>query len=193
MVLEGINFMGFLEILFVISAVTTIASAIGVTFARNIMHACVYLLGSLIGIAGLYLTLGADFVAAVQLVVYIGGVVILMLFAVMLTGGKDFVSKVQKFNDMPDSMGSKWTYTIGALFSLIISSMGLFLIFRTSTLESKKVLSGFSSTVEEIGTQLVTKYVLAFELSSILLLGALIGAAIIARPKKNVEVEEIIK
>ena len=71
--------------------------------------------------------------------------------------------------------------------------MGLFLIFRTSTLETTKVLGGFSSTVEEVGTQLVTKYVLAFELSSVLLLGALVGAAIIARPKKSVEVEEIIK
>ena len=63
------------NILFLVSALFSVLGAVGVVVTKNIMHACVYLLMSLIGVAGLYLTLGADFVAATQLVVYVGGVV----------------------------------------------------------------------------------------------------------------------
>ncbi len=79
----------FIEILFAMSAILTLGGATGVVISKNIMHACIYLLASLIGIAGLYATLGADFVAVTQIMVYVGGVVILMLFAIMLTGGND--------------------------------------------------------------------------------------------------------
>ena len=75
------------DILFYISAFITCFGAILVVLERNLMHACIYLLMSLIGVSGLYFTLGADFIGATQLVVYVGGVIILMLFAVMLTGG----------------------------------------------------------------------------------------------------------
>ena len=76
------------------------------------MHNCVYLLGTLIGVAGLYVTLGADFVAATQLMVYVGGIVILMLFAVMLTGGKEFIAVVRTGFQGIHHMGSKYTFTI---------------------------------------------------------------------------------
>ena len=64
----------FLIILFTLSALLAISCAIGVVVVRNLMHSCIALLGCLIGVAGLYVTLGADFVAAVQFMVYVGGV-----------------------------------------------------------------------------------------------------------------------
>lgn len=176
----------FIELLFAFSALLTIASAIGVLITKNIMHSCVFLLGTLIGVAGLYATMGADFVAVTQIMVYMGGVVILMLFAVMLTGGKDFVSRAQNLLGLAPAMGNKWTYSIGILVSVVFLLTNIRLISNISgSLKSQVTTEGFPSTVNEIGHLLVKDHVLAFEISSVLLLGALVGAAIIARPRKQ--------
>ena len=173
------------NILFILSASLTIGSAALVAWTKNIMHACVFLLGSLIGVAGLYLSMGADFVATTQVMVYVGGVVILMLFAVMLTGGKDFISKAQAILGLIPSMGNKWTYAIGVISALVFfMTIGKIIV---SILKVTKTLpeAAFESTVERIGLSLITDHVLAFEISSVLLLGAFVGAAIIARPRKE--------
>jgi NADH-quinone oxidoreductase subunit J len=149
------------------------------------MHACVYLLVSLIGVAGLYVTLGADYVGAVQLLVYVGGVVILMLFAVMLTGGDkgDFFNKFG-FEKVP-AMGSRRTYIVGSITLLVfVLSVGK-VVFNVIDLKNTKDVASYVSTVESLGQLLLTDHVLAFEASSVLLLGALIGAAIIARPNRS--------
>jgi NADH:ubiquinone oxidoreductase subunit 6 (subunit J) len=175
----------FINLLFALSAGLTIISSIAMLVTKNIMHACIYLLGTLIGVAGLYATLGADFVAAAQLMVYVGGVVILMLFAIMLTGGKDFVSKTQKLLGLIPLMGNKWSYTIGIISSLVFVLINLKL-FKVIT-QSVQVAESleYKSTVDEIGMLFITDHVLVFEISSVLLLGALVGAAIIARPKRG--------
>ena len=176
----------FLQFLFISSAVLTVSCAIGVLMVKNIMHSCVFLLGSLMGIAGLYATLGADFVAITQIMVYVGGVVILMLFAVMLTGGNDFVSRAQNLLGLPASMGNKWTYAMGLLVGVVFLLTNIQLIRGlTKTLPVKTITNEFPSTVTQIGHLLVKDHVLAFEMSSVLLLGALVGAAIIARPRKQ--------
>jgi NADH-quinone oxidoreductase subunit J len=174
----------FIQTLFISSALLTVACALGVLATKNIMHSCIYLLGSLIGIAGLYATLGADFVAVTQIMVYMGGVVILMLFAVMLTGGKDFVSR--NLLGLAPSMGNKWTYGIGMLVGLVFLLTNVKLLGNIhETLPVKEIGNEFPSTVSQIGHLLVKDHVLAFEISSVLLLGALVGAAIIARPRKH--------
>ena len=176
----------FLQLLFISSAVLTVSCALGVLMVKNIMHSCVFLLGSLMGIAGLYATLGADFVAITQIMVYVGGVVILMLFAVMLTGGNDFVSRAQNLLGLPASMGNKWTYAIGLLVGVVFLLTNIQLIRGlTKALPVKTITNEFPSTVTQIGHLLVKDHVLAFEMSSVLLLGALVGAAIIARPRKQ--------
>jgi|APGre2960657468_1045069.scaffolds.fasta_scaffold03671_3 NADH-quinone oxidoreductase subunit J len=176
----------FLQFLFISSAVLTVSCALGVLMVKNIMHSCVFLLGSLMGIAGLYATLGADFVAITQIMVYVGGVVILMLFAVMLTGGNDFVSRAQNLLGLPASMGNKWTYAIGLLVGVVFLLTNIQLIRGlTKALPVKTITNEFPSTVTQIGHLLVKDHVLAFEMSSVLLLGALVGAAIIARPRKQ--------
>lgn len=176
----------FLQFLFLVSALLTVVCAIAVAVTKNIMHSCVFLLGSLIGIAGLYATMGADFVAVTQIMVYVGGIVILMLFAVMLTGGKDFVSRAQNLLGLAPSMGNKWTYSIGILVGVVFLLTNIKLISSViREYPAKAVGNEFPSTVSQIGHLLVKDHVLAFELSSVLLLGALVGAAIIARPRKQ--------
>lgn len=176
----------FIEILFLCSAVATIACAIGVLVSKNIMHSCVFLMGTLLAIAGLYVTMGADFVAAAQIMVYMGGVVILMLFAIMLTGGKDYMSKAQKLLGLPATMGTKFTYGLGILTGLVFILTNVKILAHVfANVGDKANSTEFTSTVSQLGHLLVKDHVLAFELSSVLLLGALIGAAIIARPRKN--------
>jgi NADH-quinone oxidoreductase subunit J len=118
--------------------------------------------------------------------VYVGGVVILMLFAVMLTGGKDFISRAQNLLGLPASMGNKWTYGVGLLVGLVFVLTNIKLLMGiVQTIPSKVINNEFPSTVSQIGHLLVKDHVLAFEISSVLLLGALVGAAIIARPRKQ--------
>jgi len=173
-------------ILFLTSALLTIGSSVLMLWTKNLIHSCIFLLGSLIGIAGLYLSLGADFVAVTQIMVYVGGIVILMLFAMMLTGGKDFVSKRQKILDLIPLMGNKksliWASLVAFVFLL---SQALLLMKIFSSVKVLDEVSAYSPSVEKIGELLITSHELAFELSSVLLLGALVGAAIIARPKKG--------
>ncbi len=175
----------FLQFLFISSALLTIACSIAVLITKNLMHSCVFLLGALVGIAGLYATLGADFVAVTQIMVYMGGVVILMLFAVMLTGGKDFVSRAQNLLGLPASMGNKWTYGVGLLVGVVFLLTNIKLISGITMNVAGQPSTQTGSTVNQIGHLLVKDHVLAFEISSVLLLGALVGAAIIARPRKH--------
>lgn len=173
----------FLNLLFLLSALLTLSGAVMVLTTKNIMHSCVYLLASLIGIAGLYATLGADFVAVTQVMVYVGGVVILMLFAVMLTGGKDFVSKAQNLLGLVPTMGNTWTYSVGGLVALVFLFTNIQLFKKLAPFSALKNDGAFAPTVARLGNLLLKEHVLAFELSSVLLLGALVGAAVIARPR----------
>lgn len=173
----------FLNIMFILSALLTLAGSYGVVASKNLMHACVYLLACFFGVAGLYATLGADFLAATQMIVYAGGVVILMLFAVMLTGGSS--NAVNKFgiNKIP-AMGTVRTFIIGTLSALVLGSVA-FKIIAGVTKQVQGDLPAFTSSVEKIGVLLLTDHILAFEISSVLLLGALVGAAVISRPRKQ--------
>lgn len=173
----------FVIVLFWLSAILTIASSVFLIVTKNIMHACTALLGTLIGVAGLYLSMGADFVAAVQIMVYVGGVVILMLFAVMLTGGKDFMENTFSGFGKDPYMGNKKTLIFGAVTATVFLLTVYGLVSSMISGSEVKTNIGFKTTVNDIGVSLLTDHVLAFEISSILLLGALIGAAIIARPK----------
>ncbi len=174
----------FLNIMFLLAAGATIGGSFLTATSKNLMHACIYLLLTLFGVSGLYATLGADFLAATQLVVYAGGVVILMLFAIMLTGGvREFVNKFGI--DKVASMGTVKTYSIAGFMVVIMSFVIMKILAPIFKSYAPGELPGFSTTVEKIGTLLITDHVLAFEISSILLLGALVGAAVISRPGRT--------
>lgn len=174
----------FTNTLFLLSAALTIGGAGAVVYSQNLMHACIYLLASFFGVAGLYACIGADFLAATQLVVYAGGVVILMLFAIMLTGGTG--NNINRYGlEKIAAMGNKKTYFFAGITAILASLVVLKIIANVLREESSAVLTANAPTVERIGTILATDHILAFEISSVMLLGALIGAAVISRPRKE--------
>lgn len=175
----------FANTLFLLSAVLTLGGAFLVVYSKNLMHACIYLLASLFGVAGLYACIGADFLAATQLVVYAGGVIILMLFAIMLTGGTG--NKVNKYGlEKIPAMGNRKTYFMAGFASVVSALVLVKIMYSVLTAKSNLVAMANEPTVERIGTLLATDHILAFEISSVLLLGALIGAAVISRPRKEI-------
>lgn len=181
------------NLLFYLSSFLVFASTIALIISKNVIHNCIFLLGTLLGVAGLYFSLGADFVGAIQIIVYVGGMVILMLFAVMLTGGQEFKESNNPSYDrlgmkMTELMGNKRTYIIGLISAVVFLLSTSCFISRTFYLQSAQDLlkmPDLISTVNGLGVMLMTDHVLAFEMVSILLLGALVGAAIIARPSKG--------
>lgn len=175
----------FSNTLFLASALLTIGGAMAVVYSKNLMHACIYLLASLFGVAGLYACIGADFLAATQLVVYAGGVVILMLFAIMLTGGTG--NRVNRFGlEKIPSMGNQKTYFFAGIAAVVSAAVIVKIMIPVLRVNPNVAPGPNDATVEKIGTLLATDHILAFEISSVLLLGALIGAAVISRPRKEI-------
>ncbi|MEH2238575.1 NADH-quinone oxidoreductase subunit J [Nostoc sp.] len=155
-----------------ILGVMMIGAAIGVVLFSSIVYSAFMLGGVFISIAGIYLLLNADFVAAAQILIYVGAVNVLILFAIML------VNKRQDFVPFPNS----WVRKV--LTGIV--SVGLFGLLSTMVLatpwaySTTAVVSGESSIVL-IGEHFFTDFLLPFELASILLLIAMVGAIILAR------------
>ena len=165
--------MNLYDIIFYLFAAVTVISAIVVVTSKNIIYAAFSLLFTLFGIAGLYVLLGADFVAVVQIMVYVGGILILLLFGVMLTNKITSVDiRTGTTNIYPALLGAM--LILGAVVVIVLSTNWVVIpneIGKTTTVG--------------IGKLLLTQYVLIFELLGILLLVALIGAASIARREKE--------
>jgi NADH-quinone oxidoreductase subunit J len=158
-------------VVFWVFAAITVGSAIVVVMARSLIYSAFSLLFTFFGVAGLYVLLGADFLAATQLLVYVGGILVLLLFGVMLTHkiyDLDLRSEVTQF----------WP-------GLIVAS-GVFTIVALTAVRTPWASGGRppAPTTEEIGQLFLGQYLLPFWASSILLLVALIGAAMIVRRRK---------
>lgn len=161
--------MNIYSIIFYLFAAITVISAFFVVTTRNIVHSAFYLLFTFFGVAGIYVLLGADFVAVVQLIVYVGGILILLIFGVMLTNKITNVQiKTGTMQMLPAAIG------VGLFAGLLLSTL-------TNT--SWKVIPTVvpASNAGTIGTILLQEYVIVFELLGIILLIALLGAASIAR------------
>lgn len=161
--------MSIYDFIFYLFAAITLLSGLMVVSSDNIVRSAYYLLATLFGISGLYVLLGADFVAVTQIMVYIGGIVILLLFGVMLTSDITRVEiKKGKSAVLPAVVG------VGVLLGTIAS-----ILWKTNwQIELSKIPQ---TTTYDLGKLLITDYVLIFELLGILLLIALIGAASMAR------------
>jgi NADH-quinone oxidoreductase subunit J len=149
-------------------ALLTVGSAGVVALAKNVMHSAVALLGTLVGVAGLYVMLAADFLAAVQVLVYVGGTLILFLFAAMLTA---------RLEDGAVSNPSlPWRGLRPVIFLLVAG----FATVAADTIWLKEPVNALPSTAK-LGHALLGPYVLPFELASVVLLAGLVGALTIAR------------
>lgn len=162
-------------LVFYLIAGLTIASAIGVAFSRNIVYSAFALMGAFMGAAGLYVMLAADFIAVVQVLVYVGGILVLMLFAVMLT---------HRIADVRISNRSVGTLPALAIIALLAGVM-MKAIFSTTWHAVSPAAA--QPTTYGIGDAFLTTYLLPFELASLVLLAALIGAVVLSRKELRAE------
>ena len=160
-------------------AALTVLSAWSIVLSGNIVRMSIYLLFTLAGAAGLYFMLSAEFLAAVQLIVYAGGTLILIIFGVMLTSKNPFMQLET----------SRFEKVLGVLVALLTAGGMLVAIFATEGLGSGKDLSEGYEQVQLIGEALLTKYLVPFEVSAVLLLVVMIGAAYMARRRKSKQVD----
>ncbi len=162
------------DLLFYIFAAIVIGSAAVVVLSKNIMYSAFSLLFTFFGIAGLYVLLFADFVALTQIMVYIGGILVLIIFGVMLT------TKITGVDIKTGTTGK--VQLITSLVVVAIIAVTLIMLFTNVEWVSREFTQP-NTTIEGLGYALMTEYLLPFEVASVLLLIALVGAALIARRK----------
>jgi NAD(P)H-quinone oxidoreductase subunit 6 len=173
---EGVQFVSF-----AILSLMMVGAALGVVLLENIVYSAFLLGGVFISIAGLYILLNADFVAAAQVLIYVGAVNVLILFAIMLVNKREDFAKVPR----------RWIRKGAA----VLVSLGLFALLATMVVQTswqEAPVTGSAapeSSVVLLGEHLFSDFLLPFELASLLLLMALVGAVVLAR-REYIIVEE---
>ena len=165
------------QIIFLVVAFFTLGSGVMVVTTRHLIHAALWLIAALFGVAVIFALLNAGFLAVVQVVVYIGAIAILFIFAVMLTR--------RELRDQGPQMNRNWWF--GAVIS-VLTFVGLYFLLQGWNDLSKTAADippGFDA-VGELGNALVSPdaYVLPFEVASVLLVAALVGAVYVAFDRK---------
>jgi NADH-quinone oxidoreductase subunit J len=157
------------EVIFVLLGAMALAAAILVVTTKNVVHAALWLVVTLAGAAGCYLMLTAEFIAWVQVLIYVGAVVVLLLFGIMLTKapiGRD--ADLNSENRIPAAVVA--LASAGTLVTLVVDA------FRHEYIDL-----GRGTGAHEVGESIFRQYVLPFEVVSILLLAALIGSIVLSR------------
>jgi NADH-quinone oxidoreductase subunit J len=151
-------------------ALITVGSAFAVTATRNLIHALLFLVLTFVGVAGLFLLMSAEFLAIAQVLIYVGGISILLVFAIVLTPR----------NARDNSETAMLPF--GALGAVLIATMVIFTIFNTewSTVDERNL----GETARAIGEALLDRWVLPFEIAAALLVVAMVGSLVIVRGER---------
>jgi len=157
------------DLIFCLIAGLTVVSAAGVAFSSNIVYSAFSLMGTFMGVAGLYVLLAADFVAVVQVLIYVGGILVLTLFAVMLT------HRIADVRISNRSVGGIPAFLIIAVVGGVMAKAVLGANWKTAAAGTP------APTTYGIGNSFLGEYILPFELASVVLLAALIGAVVLSR------------
>ncbi|MCM1567711.1 MAG: NADH-quinone oxidoreductase subunit J [Dehalobacter sp. 4CP] len=164
--------MGF-TVMFYVIAIVTLGSALMMVISKNIFHSALLMLVAFLGIAGVFVLLHADFLAATQVLIYAGAITIFVVFAIMFTIRGDMKStNLFSRNLVP-----------GALLSLIMIVVNAVMVLTTKW--PLKTMTAPESTAKEIANLMLTKYVVAFEVTAVLLLVAMLGAIVIVKEVKK--------
>lgn len=147
-------------------------SALGVCVSKNIVRMAVWLFFALFAVAILYLLLGAFFLGAIQVIVYAGGTLILLVFGVMLTSKSPWV----RFESSKSELLTAFVVS-GVLFVALVAVLA-------GANWPPEAVNGHQATVAEIGKELLTTFLVPFEVASVVLLVVMIGAAYLARQEK---------
>ena len=157
------------NVAFGVLALTMVAAALRMVTTRNVVHAALYLVVVLAGMAGMFILLGAEFVGVTQVLVYIGAIVVLFLFGIMLTKGS--------FGD-DDGVTGERRLVAGLVGLLVFGVMAAALV---ESFEDAELSRSGPSTTAELADSIFSDYIVPFEAVSVLLLAALIGAIVVAR------------
>jgi NADH-quinone oxidoreductase subunit J len=166
------------QVIFILTGLVILASALMVVTTRKLLHAALWLVVALFGVAVLYALLQANFLAVIQVVVYIGAIAILFIFAVMLT----------RRNLMENGAQTRPNWWIPALLGILILAGLVMLIFSVPGISrTAAAMPPGLDTVQALGSALVSPdgYVLPFEVASVLMLAALVGAVYIATVERK--------
>jgi NADH-quinone oxidoreductase subunit J len=173
-VLAGANSLNVAQqITFGVLALAMVLSALRMVTTKNLVHAALYLTVVLAGAAGLYILLAAEFVAVTQVLVYIGAIVVLMLFGLFLT-------RAPLGGDQQLDNNQRWLAGVIALFLFGVLGVTLQRGFKGTHVNATLIANGGSNTAA-VGVSIFHDFVVPFEVASILLLAALVGAVVIAR------------
>jgi NADH-quinone oxidoreductase subunit J len=159
-----------MTISFAIICALTVASAIAAMTLRNLVHCALSLALAFAGLAAFYLQLEAQFAGFVQILVYIGAVAILIVFAILLTRGNEPVGQ--------SLCGSHWS--VGLVVAILVFAVIGTTIVSSKVLTDRQEAPVPSASVRQLGDQLMTRYVLPLEVLGLLLTAAMIGAVILA-------------
>ncbi|HYF66143.1 MAG TPA: NADH-quinone oxidoreductase subunit J [Herpetosiphonaceae bacterium] len=161
-------------VIFITTALVAVGAALGMVLSRNAVHSALFLILNFCGVAVLYLLLRAPFLAAVQVTVYAGAIMVLFLFVIMLLGVENVDVGKEPFG---------WQKPVAALLGLVLLAEGGYVVYRGVALTEVPI----SPAVAEIGAPtnlsavLFSKYLLPFEVISILLLIAIVGTVVLTR------------
>jgi len=161
--------------MFYLFAAGAAASALMVVISRNIVRMAVALMFTLTSVAGLYFTLNAEFLAAVQLVVYAGGTLILIVFGVMLTSKSPFSRFAPRAGEVAAAIAIGGLLLVGLLYGINSIPRGT----------GRPLETGDAYPLQQLGQALLGDYLIPFELASVLLLVVMIGAAYLAKGRRR--------
>lgn len=163
------NGFGWFDIVFYLFGMLLVGSSLMVAFSPNLIYSAFALLGSLVSVAALFVLLSADFLAVTQILIYVGGILVLILFAIMLT------SRISEVRISNRYIGESPAFMVTAAAFLALAVIAI----RSPWLKAAN--PEWEPTTKEIGNSLLTKYILPFEIASVLLLIVVIGAVMVAR------------
>jgi len=159
-------------VVFIILSLVTLGAALAVVTSKNLFHSALFLILSFVGVASLYVLLEAPFLAAVQVLVYVGAIAILVVFAIMLTRRLMAEDLVQR--------NAQWGWSaLGAV--LLFVALGV-ILFQVNWPVVEAAVP--KETISILGQDLMGRYLVPFEVASVLLLVALVGSIIIARERE---------
>ena len=159
----------------VILVLVTITAAMMVVTHRNIVHATVYLGLTFVGVAGLYFLLNSPFLAAAQVLIYVGAVTVLILFALMLTGQRI----------MREPRNAVPYRVVSAVISLVLFAILVWVARSPVWAKPEPPVEPRNANLDQLATALLGTYLLPFEIASVLLLVALVGAIVLAKEERE--------
>ncbi len=168
--------------LFYIFGTIAVVSAILVITQHNVVHSAIFLAGTLLSVAGIFLALNAEFLAGVQVIVYVGGILVLFVFVIMLIAVERSTFERQ-FNRQWKIALITSAILIGELVYVVYQGRDTFVLAEPAV----PLVQGAAGNSQQVGMGLYTTYLLPFEIASILLLVAIVGAVVLAKKKTQTE------